>query len=183
MKQSMTIGIDLAKSIFFVVALSPSGKQLQRKKLLRSQVMPYLANQPQRMVALEACSGAHYWAREIQALGHEVKLLPPQHGEQDGTYWLGGYCPIQALPARALHVETVRQLKVNKRQTPGCEGNQQAMTTQVNRCIENLRRVEAIKGCVLDQDDTLADLIGARSYKPHPEAGYTTDNLLLSLTV
>src|SRR5690606_13613656 len=59
----------------------------------------------------------------------------------------------------------------------------QAMTTQVNRCIENLRRVEAIKGCVLDQDDTLADLIGARSYKPHPEAGYTTDNLLLSLTV
>src|SRR5690554_1145457 len=57
------------------------------------------------------------------------------------------------------------------------------MTTQVNRCIENLRRVEAIKGCVLDQDDTLADLIGARSYKPHPEAGYTTDNLLLSLTV
>src|SRR5690606_32845045 len=46
-----------------------------------------------------------------------------------------------------------------------------------------LRRVEAIKGCVLDQDDTLADLIGARSYKPHPEAGYTTDNLLLSLTV
>src|SRR5690606_19256730 len=104
-------------------------------------------------------------------------------GEQDGTYWLGGYCPIQALPARALHVETVRQLKVNKRQTPGCEGNQQAMTTQVNRCIENLRRVEAIKGCVLDQDDTLADLIGARSYKPHPEAGYTTDNLLLSLTV
>src|SRR5690554_816791 len=98
-------------------------------------------------------------------------------------YWLGGYCPIQALPARALHVETVRQLKVNKRQTPGCEGNQQAMTTQVNRCIENLRRVEAIKGCVLDQDETLADLIGARSYKPHPEAGYTTDNLLLSLTV
>lgn len=57
------------------------------------------------------------------------------------------------------------------------------MTTQVNRCIENLRKVEALKGCVLDQDDTLADLIGARSYELHTEAGYTTDNLLLSLNV
>ena len=57
------------------------------------------------------------------------------------------------------------------------------MTTQVNRCIENLRSVEAIQGCELDQDDTRADLIGARSYKLHTEAGYTTDNLLLSLNV
>ena len=57
------------------------------------------------------------------------------------------------------------------------------MTTQVNRCIENLRRFKAITGCVLDQDDTLADLIGARSYELHTEAGYTTDNLLLSLNV
>ncbi|MEH6359086.1 MAG: IS110 family transposase, partial [Pseudomonadales bacterium] len=79
MNKSMTVGIDLAKAIFFVVVLDPSGKQVHRKKLRRQQVLAFLANYPQAVVAMEACSGSHYWAREIEAAGHQVKLLPPQH--------------------------------------------------------------------------------------------------------
>lgn len=74
-----TIGIDLAKNEFAVVQLSESGKELTRRKLRRRQVLPYLAKRERSVVALEACGSAHYWGREIGLLGHEVKLLPPQH--------------------------------------------------------------------------------------------------------
>lgn len=79
MNKLMIIGIDLAKSVFFVVAHDQSGKQVRRKKLRRHEVLPFLANHPGAIVGMEACSGAHYWARQIQALGHEVHLLPAQH--------------------------------------------------------------------------------------------------------
>lgn len=79
MNKFMTIGIDLAKSIFFVAVLAPSGKQLRRKKLRRHEVLPFLANHPGAVIGMEACSSAHHWARQIQSLGHEVHLLPAQH--------------------------------------------------------------------------------------------------------
>ncbi|MAP76556.1 MAG: IS110 family transposase, partial [Pseudomonadales bacterium] len=75
MNQSMTIGIDLAKHVFFVAALDGSGKPARRKKLRRHEVLPFLANHPGAVVGMEACSGAHHWAREIRALGHSVQLL------------------------------------------------------------------------------------------------------------
>lgn len=79
MNKSMTIGIDLAKSVFFVAVLEQTGKQVRRKTLRRHEVLPFLANFPGAVVGMEACSSAHYWAREIQRLGHEVQLLPAQH--------------------------------------------------------------------------------------------------------
>ncbi|MEH6669265.1 IS110 family transposase [Halopseudomonas sp.] len=79
MNKFMTIGIDLAKAVFFISVLDGSGKQVRRKKLRRHEVLAFLANYPEAVVGMEACSGAHYWARQIQALGHEVHLLPAQH--------------------------------------------------------------------------------------------------------
>src|SRR5690554_733233 len=79
MNKSTTIGIDLAKTVFFVVVLDQRGKQARRKKLRRSELLPFLANYPEAMIAMEACSGAHYWAREMESLGHVVELLPAQH--------------------------------------------------------------------------------------------------------
>src|SRR5690606_14160648 len=79
MNQSMTIGIDLAKHVFFIAALDGSGKPPRRKKLGRHEVLSFLANHPGAIVGMEACSGAHHWAREIRALGHGVQLLPAQH--------------------------------------------------------------------------------------------------------
>ena len=79
MVKHKTIGIDLAKNSFYFVVLNEYGKRITRKKLNRKQVLPYLASQELSIIAMEACSSAHYWGREIKKLGHEVQLLPPQH--------------------------------------------------------------------------------------------------------
>ena len=71
------IGIDLAKHSFQVHGAGPDGSVLFRKTLSRSRVLPFLASQEACVVAMEACGGAHYWGREIGALGHEVRLIPP----------------------------------------------------------------------------------------------------------
>ena len=73
------IGLDLAKSIFHLVGLDRHGKQGLKKKLRRMQMLPYFANLKPCTVAMEACASAHYWARELRKLGHQVKLLPAQH--------------------------------------------------------------------------------------------------------
>jgi transposase len=79
MSDITTVGLDLAKNVFFMIELSKSHQVLKRKKLKRAQVLPYFAQHPIGCVAMEACASSHYWAREIQKLGHDVKLLPPQH--------------------------------------------------------------------------------------------------------
>ncbi|UTW12331.1 IS110 family transposase [Marinobacterium rhizophilum] len=79
MNKLTTIGIDLAKNSFALVALSTTGKALWRKTLTRSRMLRFLAQQEPSHIAMEACAGAHYWGREIQQLGHRVSLLPPQH--------------------------------------------------------------------------------------------------------
>ena len=79
MNKNTTIGFDLAKQVFHLMKIDRSGTEIQRKKLRRSQVLRYFAQQPGAHIAMEACASAHYWARELQALGHTVELLPAQH--------------------------------------------------------------------------------------------------------
>lgn len=79
MNKTTTIGIDLAKNVFALVGLSPTGKERWRKTLSRAKLMPFLVKQEKARIAMEACGSAHYWARQMGALGHEVLLLPPQH--------------------------------------------------------------------------------------------------------
>ncbi len=74
-----TLGLDLAKNIFHVVGYDYRGKQILRKQLRRKQVTSWFAQQPLCLVGIEACGGAHYWARTLIAMGHEVKLIAPQH--------------------------------------------------------------------------------------------------------
>jgi transposase len=74
-----TIGLDIAKSIFHLCGVNKMGRLLKKKQLKRKQVLPYLARLEPCLVVMEACGGANYWAREIQALGHEVKLIAPQY--------------------------------------------------------------------------------------------------------
>ena len=62
------IGVDLAKRVFQVHGAGPDGAIVFRKKLNRAQVLPFLADQPACLVAMEACATAHGWAREIKAL-------------------------------------------------------------------------------------------------------------------
>lgn len=73
-----TIGIDIAKRIFQLHGVDKNGKTILKKKLMRDQVLIFMANVPKCLVGIEACGGANHWAREITKLGHEVKLMAPQ---------------------------------------------------------------------------------------------------------
>jgi transposase len=78
MDKITTVGLDLAKQVFHLVCCDERGKVIGRKLLRRSQMLGYFAKLPASRVGMESCAGAHYWARELQGLGHEVKLLPPR---------------------------------------------------------------------------------------------------------
>lgn len=74
-----TIGIDLAKSSFQVHGVDRHGKVALRKQVRRGKLLEFFANLPCCRVGIEACGGAHYWARELTKLGHEVRLMAPQY--------------------------------------------------------------------------------------------------------
>lgn len=71
------IGVDLAKMVFHLHGAAADGSVTFRRKLRRTQVLPFLAEQPRCTVAMEACASAHHWARAIAEMGHAVKLIPP----------------------------------------------------------------------------------------------------------
>lgn len=73
-----TIGIDLAKNVFQVHGVDQHGKMAIQKRLRRQQVLTFFAQLPPCLVGMEACGGAHYWARKLQAQGHTVKLMAAQ---------------------------------------------------------------------------------------------------------
>jgi transposase len=79
MTEVTTVGLDLAKSVFQVHGADRDGRPVVRKKLRRGQVLVFFAGLSPCLIGLEACASAHYWARELQALGHEVRLIPPQY--------------------------------------------------------------------------------------------------------
>jgi transposase len=76
--QITTLGIDLAKSVFSLHGCDANGKAVLRKQLRREQLLRFIANLPRCTVAMEACGGAHYWAREMAKLGHQVRLIAPK---------------------------------------------------------------------------------------------------------
>lgn len=79
MGEVSTIGLDLAKMVFQAHGADASGAVVFRKKLRRDQALAFFTAQPKCLVAMEACASSHYWAREIAALGHETKLIPPAY--------------------------------------------------------------------------------------------------------
>ena len=77
--QLPVIGLDIAKTVFQLHIVDIETGEIQRRQLKRAKVAEFFANREPSLVALEACGGAHYWARTLLALGHQVKLLPPKH--------------------------------------------------------------------------------------------------------
>src|SRR5512143_3532690 len=75
----ITIGIDLAKNVFAVHGVDDNGKPaLVRPKLARVELLPLIAQLPPCVIGMEACSGAHHWARQFRQYGHTVKLIAPK---------------------------------------------------------------------------------------------------------
>lgn len=84
MEQVSSIGLDLAKNVFQVHGVTAAGRpvirrQLRRRQLRRRQALDFFARLPPCLVGIEACAGAHFWARELGALGHEVQLMSPAY--------------------------------------------------------------------------------------------------------
>lgn len=75
--QITTIGLDIAKNVFQVHGIDGEGQVVLRRKVRRDQLLMLFRGIEPCLVGMEACATAHHWARELTALGHEVKLMPP----------------------------------------------------------------------------------------------------------
>ena len=85
MKQFIRIGVDLAKRYFQIHALESEGGKAITRKLSRSAMHSFFAQIKPCPVGMEACGSSHYWARELRALGHDVKLLAPNYVKPYGA--------------------------------------------------------------------------------------------------
>ena len=74
-----TVGIDIAKSVFHLVALDEKGSVVVKKKFSRPQLLVYTANLRAEVIGMEACSGSHYLARILASQGHDVRLMPAEY--------------------------------------------------------------------------------------------------------
>jgi transposase len=74
--QVTTIGLDIAKNVFQVHGIDAAEKVVVRKQLRRSQMLEFFKTLPPCLVGMEACATAHYWARELTKLAHQVRLMP-----------------------------------------------------------------------------------------------------------
>jgi transposase len=79
MQTITTIGLDIAKSVFQVHGVDADGYAVVRRQLKRRYVLAFFQKLPPCLVGIEACASAHHWSRELQALGHTVKLMPPAY--------------------------------------------------------------------------------------------------------
>src|SRR5918994_6619505 len=77
--QVTMIGLDLAKNVFQVHGVDAHERPVLRKRLSRTKVAEFFAQLPSCRVGMEACPGAHWWARQLLELGHDVRLMPPQY--------------------------------------------------------------------------------------------------------
>ena len=79
MGQVVTIGLDIAKSVFQVHGVDAEGVVVIRQKLTRARLLPFFAKLESCLVGIEACGASHHWARELISLGHEARLMPPSY--------------------------------------------------------------------------------------------------------
>jgi transposase len=76
MQAAKTIGLDIAKSVFQVHGVDADGQVVIRRKLKRRHVLAFFEKLPACLIGMEACATSHHWSRELQALGHRVRLMP-----------------------------------------------------------------------------------------------------------
>lgn len=112
----VTCGIDLAKSVFQIHHVGVAGYVVCKKQLKRSEVLKFFANRELCLIGMEACGGAHYWARELSRLGHTVRLMSPQHvkpyivGNKNDANDAAGICEAVTRPSmRFVGIKTPAQ--------------------------------------------------------------------------
>jgi transposase len=113
------IGIDLAKNVFRLHGCDEEGRAVLRKQLTRGQLLAFIAQVPACTVAMEACASAHYWAREVEQLGHRVRLVnrrfvkPYVKANKNDASDAEAICEAASRPSmRFVPVKTAAQLEV-----------------------------------------------------------------------
>ena len=106
MQTITTIGLDIAKSVFQVHGVDAGGQVIVRRQLKRRSVVAFFQKVPPCLVGIEACASSHHWSRELQALGHTVRLIPPAYVKPYAVFCLSG-SRISELPNGLLSPETV----------------------------------------------------------------------------
>jgi len=79
MTEITTVGVDLAKSVFQIHGIDAEGAIVVRRQLRRNQMLEFFQRLGPCLVGMEACAGAHHWARELTRFGHDVRLMPPSY--------------------------------------------------------------------------------------------------------
>ena len=79
MQTITTVGLDIAKSVFQVHCVDANGDVVLRRQLKRRYVLAFFQKRPPCLVGIEACASSHHWSRQLQALGHTVRLMPPAY--------------------------------------------------------------------------------------------------------
>jgi transposase len=79
MQAVTTIGLDIAKSVFQIHGVDAAGNVIVRRQLKRRYVLPFFQKLPPCLIGIEACASSHHWSRELKALGHTVRLMPPAY--------------------------------------------------------------------------------------------------------
>jgi transposase len=98
---TVTIGLDIAKSVFQVHGISATGEVLIRRQVRRGQVLRFFAGLPPCLIGIEACASAHHWSRELQSLGHQVKLMPPAYVKPYVKRQKNGHRQVNELSSRS----------------------------------------------------------------------------------
>ncbi|MEY8880531.1 IS110 family transposase [Donghicola sp. XS_ASV15] len=142
MSESITVGVDLAKNVFQVHGADGAGRAVLRKKLRRTQVLKFFSQLPPCVVAMEACGGAHYWAREIGKSGHAVRLIPPAYVKPFVKRQKNDAADAEAICEAAVR-PTVRFVPVKSEETQGA-----AMVFRVRELLirQRTQAINALRG-------------------------------------
>jgi transposase len=145
MQELKVVGLDLAKNVFQVHGIDDRGRKVRGAKLKRGQVLPYFANLPPVLVGMEACGGAHNWARRILALGHQVKLMAPQHVK---AYVQGNKTDARdaAAIAEAAAREAVPSVAVRSVQSQQMQGLHRVRELFMRQRIANTNQIRGLLG-------------------------------------
>lgn len=145
MKNNATvIGLDIAKNVFFAVGKDERGHEVLKRKMSRKQVSAFFANHPVANVGIEACATAHYWARELIKLGHDVKLIAGQHvsrrvvGNKNDYRDAKAICDLRSEPATLyvpLNTETQQDMQMVHRIRQRLVNHRKALILQVRSLL------------------------------------------------
>lgn len=169
MNKVTTLGIDLAKQIFFLIALDQNGNRVWRKRLRRGQLLKVIADLEPCQIAMEACASAHYWAREFETRGHKVQLLPAQHVKGYLRGQKNDYNDAQAIAEACRHgaIRPVPVKTVEQQDEQAFHRMRQQLVSARTRLINQTRGLLAEYGIVLGEGEK----VFRRGLPPLLEAG------------